>query len=229
MGNLGRAGFGASLDGTVCVLFDALNIEFLYTMLQWPYSYDACDVGTAPNQTINGKPEAALQGGWEVRIPVILQNDTPHSRVSCRAPTSNFLIFLGRGYQGAPAMARAILDPNTPMAVMLAAQRLRLTCLRLKSKIVEARSHKPVNSHHSITHTIGPTPPKTISFQTRRSLSSTATRVPNTSKLLASPPKPIRIAINWVPDARAFTAFSISLGMMMRTSHGFLTTRSLGQ
>ncbi|KII94974.1 glycoside hydrolase family 16 protein, partial [Plicaturopsis crispa FD-325 SS-3] len=45
MGNLGRAGYGASLDGT------------------WPYTYDACDVGTAPNQTLNGQPAAALSGG----------------------------------------------------------------------------------------------------------------------------------------------------------------------
>ena len=41
MGNLGRVGYGASLEGT------------------WPYTYDACDVGTAPNQTINGLPIAA--------------------------------------------------------------------------------------------------------------------------------------------------------------------------
>ncbi|KAF9542499.1 beta-glucan synthesis-associated protein SKN1 [Agrocybe pediades] len=33
MGNLGRAGYGASLEGL------------------WPYSYDSCDVGTLPNQT----------------------------------------------------------------------------------------------------------------------------------------------------------------------------------
>ncbi|KAI0669783.1 glycoside hydrolase family 16 protein [Trametes maxima] len=45
MGNLGRAGYGASLDGL------------------WPYSYDACDVGTAPNQTHGDLPAAALHGG----------------------------------------------------------------------------------------------------------------------------------------------------------------------
>ncbi|KAG1801866.1 glycoside hydrolase family 16 protein [Suillus variegatus] len=38
LGNLGRAGHGASLEG------------------MWPYTYDACDVGTAPNQTFNGLP-----------------------------------------------------------------------------------------------------------------------------------------------------------------------------
>ncbi|KAF9514683.1 glycoside hydrolase family 16 protein [Hydnum rufescens UP504] len=45
MGNLGRAGYGASTDGT------------------WPYSYDSCDLGTLPNQTFQGMPAAALSGG----------------------------------------------------------------------------------------------------------------------------------------------------------------------
>jgi len=45
MGNLGRAGYGASLDGT------------------WPYTYDSCDVGTVANQSVNGLPEAAVTHG----------------------------------------------------------------------------------------------------------------------------------------------------------------------
>jgi len=45
MGNLGRAGYGASLDG------------------MWPYTYEACDVGTLPNQTFRGGPPAALTSG----------------------------------------------------------------------------------------------------------------------------------------------------------------------
>ncbi|KAI0094783.1 glycoside hydrolase family 16 protein [Irpex rosettiformis] len=45
MGNLGRAGYGASLDG------------------MWPYTYDACDVGTVANQTVNSLPLAATQNG----------------------------------------------------------------------------------------------------------------------------------------------------------------------
>ena len=45
MGNLGRAGYGASLDGL------------------WPYSYDSCDVGTLANQTLNGLPLAATDTG----------------------------------------------------------------------------------------------------------------------------------------------------------------------
>lgn len=45
MGNLGRAGYGATLEG------------------MWPYTYDSCDVGTVANQTIDGWPEAALVDG----------------------------------------------------------------------------------------------------------------------------------------------------------------------
>jgi len=45
MGNLGRAGYGASLEG------------------MWPYTYDACDVGTLANQTLNGLPELATVDG----------------------------------------------------------------------------------------------------------------------------------------------------------------------
>ncbi|EPT03887.1 hypothetical protein FOMPIDRAFT_120852 [Fomitopsis schrenkii] len=45
MGNLGRAGYGATLDG------------------MWPYSYDSCDVGTLANQTKDGLPLAATENG----------------------------------------------------------------------------------------------------------------------------------------------------------------------
>ncbi|PCH39742.1 glycoside hydrolase family 16 protein [Wolfiporia cocos MD-104 SS10] len=44
MGNLGRAGYGATTQGT------------------WPYSYDSCDVGTFPNQTTSGGEPAAAVG-----------------------------------------------------------------------------------------------------------------------------------------------------------------------
>ncbi|KAK7044468.1 GH16 domain-containing protein [Favolaschia claudopus] len=47
MGNLGRAGYGATLDG------------------MWPYVYDSCDVGTLKNQTLNGGPPAALHSGGQ--------------------------------------------------------------------------------------------------------------------------------------------------------------------
>lgn len=50
MGNLGRANYGASTQGT------------------WPYAYDACDVGTLANQTYpdGSGPEGALTSGATV-------------------------------------------------------------------------------------------------------------------------------------------------------------------
>ena len=36
---MGRAGYGASLEGI------------------WPYSYDTCDIGTVANQSVNGEPK----------------------------------------------------------------------------------------------------------------------------------------------------------------------------
>ncbi|KJA24050.1 glycoside hydrolase family 16 protein [Hypholoma sublateritium FD-334 SS-4] len=45
LGNLGRAGYGATTDGT------------------WPYTYAACDLGTLANQTLNGNPAAESTGG----------------------------------------------------------------------------------------------------------------------------------------------------------------------
>ena len=38
-----------------------LNIQTI--LLQWPYSYDSCDVGTLRNQTLDGLPVAATGNG----------------------------------------------------------------------------------------------------------------------------------------------------------------------
>ncbi|KAL5530502.1 hypothetical protein ACEPAF_6760 [Sanghuangporus sanghuang] len=67
MGNLGRAGYGATLEGT------------------WPYTYDACDVGTAPNQTINGEPYLATVDGDQQNNGVL--SFLPGQRLSrCTCP-----------------------------------------------------------------------------------------------------------------------------------------------
>ncbi|KAF9239885.1 glycoside hydrolase family 16 protein [Melanogaster broomeanus] len=67
MGNLGRAGYGGSTDGT------------------WPYSYDSCDLGTLPSQTNNGVPAAAATGG--LGGPLSCQ---PGQRLSaCTCPDSD--------------------------------------------------------------------------------------------------------------------------------------------
>ncbi|EJU00032.1 glycoside hydrolase family 16 protein [Dacryopinax primogenitus] len=67
MGNLGRAGYGGSLDG------------------MWPYTYNSCDLGTLPNQTLNDGPPAALNSGdpnWGGELSFL-----PGQRVSaCTCP-----------------------------------------------------------------------------------------------------------------------------------------------
>ncbi|EJF62408.1 beta-glucan synthesis-associated [Dichomitus squalens] len=67
MGNLGRAGYGASLEG------------------MWPYTYDTCDVGTVANQTINGQPAAATVDGDQGKGGVL--SYLPGQRLSrCTCP-----------------------------------------------------------------------------------------------------------------------------------------------
>lgn len=59
---LGRVGYGATLEGMVCTVTMKPD-RLLKKVFQWPYSYDACDVGTVANQTHNGGPPAALTNG----------------------------------------------------------------------------------------------------------------------------------------------------------------------
>ncbi|KAK7462970.1 hypothetical protein VKT23_007551 [Stygiomarasmius scandens] len=82
MGNLGRAGYGATLDGL------------------WPYSYDNCDLGTLPNQTLNGFPEGALTSGFN-NGPLSFASGQRLSRCTCPGefhpgPTHEDGSFVGR-------------------------------------------------------------------------------------------------------------------------------------
>lgn len=76
MGNLGRAGYGASTEGL------------------WPYSYDSCDVGTMPNQTYlasqGGGPVAAETSGHYVDQYGPALSFLPGQRLSrCTCPNSD--------------------------------------------------------------------------------------------------------------------------------------------
>ncbi|KAI7956976.1 hypothetical protein MJO28_004071 [Puccinia striiformis f. sp. tritici] len=106
MGNLGRAGYGASLDGT------------------WPYSYDTCDIGTLPNQTDpkTGGPIAAKTMGDPYHDNVL--SYLPGQRFSrCTCPRNS-----GKNYHPGPKhpdgtwvgrsapeidILEAITDPDT--------------------------------------------------------------------------------------------------------------------
>jgi beta-glucanase (GH16 family) len=106
MGNLGRAGYGASLEG------------------MWPYTYDSCDVGTAPNQTLNGLPLAAVDVGdpYNGNVLSYLQGQKL-SRCTCSGdshpgPMHSDGTFVGRS---APEIdvfeATVALDPDTGTSV----------------------------------------------------------------------------------------------------------------
>ncbi|WFD31205.1 hypothetical protein MSPP1_002239 [Malassezia sp. CBS 17886] len=76
MGNLGRAGYGASTEGL------------------WPYSYDTCDVGTMPNQTYlasqGGGPVAAETTGHYIEQYGPSLSYLPGQRLSrCTCPDSD--------------------------------------------------------------------------------------------------------------------------------------------
>jgi len=52
---------------------------------KWPYTYDACDVGTAPNQTINGQPhDAAMSGNLAWRGSLSYLPGQRLSRCTCK-------------------------------------------------------------------------------------------------------------------------------------------------
>ena len=63
MGNLGRAGYGATTEGMCIINLRCSESNLLNVSGMWPYSYDSCDLGTFPNQTAkDGTPAAAATG-----------------------------------------------------------------------------------------------------------------------------------------------------------------------
>ncbi|CED82799.1 Concanavalin A-like lectin/glucanase, subgroup [Phaffia rhodozyma] len=68
MGNLGRVGYGGTLEG------------------MWPYTYNTCDVGTLKNQTLNGLPSLAMTSGTDSSTDNVLSY-LPGQRLSrCTCP-----------------------------------------------------------------------------------------------------------------------------------------------
>ena len=46
-----------------CCAQNHASIHPARAAIQWPYTYDTCDIGTVPNQTVDGQPQAATVGG----------------------------------------------------------------------------------------------------------------------------------------------------------------------
>jgi beta-glucanase (GH16 family) len=63
LGNLGRAGYGSTLEG------------------MWPYSYDACDSGALPNQTNLKRGDEVWQTSWNA--PLSFQPGQKLSACTC--------------------------------------------------------------------------------------------------------------------------------------------------
>lgn len=89
MGNLGRAGYGATTDGSWLLSICSMSCILMLCLTgTWPYSYVTCDVGTFPNQTNpdGTTPQAALTGspsGGELSL-------LPGQRLSaCTCPGSD--------------------------------------------------------------------------------------------------------------------------------------------
>ncbi|KAF7966826.1 hypothetical protein HWV62_36927 [Athelia sp. TMB] len=122
MGNLGRAGYGASLDG------------------MWPYTYDACDVGTAPNQTLPdfSGPAAALDTGggvsqsgqWAPFNSGYVWFNTSENLIIPNPDISVLNTYIGGQYQ----QATSVITTTSMQAFILYALRLHYIQTRIVTK-----------------------------------------------------------------------------------------------
>lgn len=103
MGNLGRAGYGATLDG------------------MWPYTYDACDVGTLQNQTMGDYPDLAYTSGIEGKALSFLPGQRL-SRCTCAneihpGPMHDDGTFVGRSAAEIDVF-EALIDPDIDQSLV---------------------------------------------------------------------------------------------------------------
>uniref|UniRef100_V5EGG6 Glycoside hydrolase n=1 Tax=Kalmanozyma brasiliensis (strain GHG001) TaxID=1365824 RepID=V5EGG6_KALBG len=131
MGNLGRAGYGATTDGT------------------WPYSYSACDVGTLMNQTdSNGLPAAAAIGGdvmWNRKAESTALSFLPGQRLSA-------CTCAGEDHPGPMLKDGTFRGRSAPEIDVFEAQvdgTLGLT-------VSQSMQTAPFNMYYNITNTTGP-------------------------------------------------------------------------
>ncbi|GAC93719.1 glycoside hydrolase [Pseudozyma hubeiensis SY62] len=131
MGNLGRPGYGATTDGT------------------WPYSYDACDVGTLMNQTdASGQPAAAATGGdviWNRKAESKSLSFLPGQRLSaCTCP--------GEDHPGPVLKDGTYRGRSAPEIDVFEAQVDR----KLGMTVSQSMQTAPFNMYYNITNSTGP-------------------------------------------------------------------------
>ncbi|KIS68483.1 uncharacterized protein UMAG_03569 [Mycosarcoma maydis] len=131
MGNLGRAGYGATTDGT------------------WPYSYTACDVGTLMNQTdANGQPAAAAIGGdvmWNRKAESTSLSFLPGQRLSactCAGDDHPGPLLKDGTYRGRSAPEIDVFEAQVDGT--------------LGMTVSQSMQTAPFNMYYNITNTTGP-------------------------------------------------------------------------
>ncbi|KAF5343900.1 hypothetical protein D9758_012135 [Tetrapyrgos nigripes] len=107
VGNLGRAGYGATLDG------------------MWPYTYDSCDVGTVKNQSLNGLPAIASTGGIDGG-PLSFQPGQRLSRCTCQGESHPGPAHADGSYVGRSAPEIDVIEAQVQNGVGFVSQSLQL-------------------------------------------------------------------------------------------------------
>ena len=131
MGNLGRAGYGASLDGMVSLFCSPSGM---------------CSFVCFSGLTLTTLAMLELH-------PTRLSMDCPlpHWKVDGPTPTTSYLTSLANDYRDVLAKARAIQDPNTLMAPMSDVQHPKSIFSKLKFPKRKARYLNLGNGHLSTT------------------------------------------------------------------------------
>ncbi|SNX86107.1 related to KRE6 - beta-1,6-glucan synthetase [Melanopsichium pennsylvanicum] len=131
MGNLGRAGYGATTDGT------------------WPYSYTACDVGTLMNQTdANQEPSAALIGGnvtWNRKAESTSLSFLPGQRLSactCSGEDHPGPLLKDGSWRGRSAPEIDVFEAQVDSTLGLT--------------VSQSMQTAPFNMYYNLTNTTGP-------------------------------------------------------------------------
>lgn len=131
MGNLGRAGYGATTDGT------------------WPYSYTTCDVGTLMNQTdANGQPAAAAIGGnvmWNRKYESTSLSFLPGQRLSA-------CTCAGEDHPGPILPDGSLRGRSAPEIDVFEAQ----VDATLGLTVSQSMQTAPFNMYYNLTNTTGP-------------------------------------------------------------------------
>ena len=148
--------------------------------MQWPYTYDSCDVGTVANQTLNGLPLAATVNGDQSQNGVL--SFLPGQRLSrCTCPGESHPgpihadgTYVGRSapeidvFEAQISVPVSAPDGSTSLGGEVSQSAQWAVCLRVMWRVISS-----LNLYFSLSTQVisGTTIQITSSFTTRRYLS----------------------------------------------------------